>query len=146
MPISRKTPLSKIQAYIETALKRKEAAIIRSLSYLGELCINVARDSDEYKDQTGNLRSSTGYIILKDGVVLKKSGFETVKNGSEGSEKGESFAQSLVSQYGSGFVLIVVAGMNYATYVEATGRDVLTSSEHLAIKEMPKILQRLKLS
>jgi hypothetical protein len=36
-----------------------------------------------------------------------------------------------------------VAGMSYAVYVESTGRDVLTSTETLAKKELPKLINDL---
>ena len=39
--------------------------------------------------------------------------------------------------------LVVVAGMNYATYVEAKGKNVLSSAEHLAQRELPKMLEKL---
>lgn len=143
MAIHQKTPNNQIKAYIEEVLRRKEQIIIRNLSYLGELCLNQARSSDEYKDQTGNLRSSTGYLILKDGKILTKAGFEEVKEGQPGTKTGFSYANQLLSNYRTGYVLIVVAGMNYASYVEATGRDVLSSAEQLAIREAPRILKQL---
>jgi len=36
-----------------------------------------------------------------------------------------------------------VAGMNYAIYLEAKGRDVLTSAEQLAQQELPRMLSEL---
>lgn len=150
MPIRRKTSMDSIRRYIDTKLKQKEASIIRNLGRLGEMCVNAARDTDTYKDQTGNLRSSTGFVLIKDGVIITQSGFESKAgkkgSGEKGSGVGESFAKELISSDGTGYVLIVVAGMNYAAYVEASGRDVLTSAEQLAIKEMPKILRKLKLA
>ena len=143
MPINRKQTIAQIKASIQEVIKKKERVIIRNLSYLGEMCVNKAKDSNEYKDQTGNLRSSIGYIILKDGVVLKKGGFEVVKEGDNGSNTGYDFAKTLISGKRVGYVLIVVAGMNYASYVEATGRDVITSAEQLAISEATRILKEL---
>jgi len=143
MPINRKQTIAQIKAHIEEVVRRKEAVIIRNLSYLGELCVNQARSSDEYKDQTGNLRSSIGYVILKDGAVLKKGGFEVVKEGTSGSVGGYEFAKSLISGKRIGYVLIVVAGMKYAEHVEAMGKDVITSAEQLAIQEAPRILKQL---
>ena len=42
-----------------------------------------------------------------------------------------------------GVALVVVAGMNYAAYVEARGKNVLSSAEHLAERELPRMLEKL---
>ena len=42
-----------------------------------------------------------------------------------------------------GVALVVVAGMNYAAYVEAKGYNVLSSAEHLAERELPRMLEKL---
>jgi len=42
-------------------------------------------------------------------------------------------------------VLIVIAGMKYAAYVEAMNYDVLTSSELYARKRVPELIEKLKL-
>ena len=41
------------------------------------------------------------------------------------------------------YALVVVAGMNYAAYVEAKGYNVLSSAEHLAERELPRMLDKL---
>ena len=40
-------------------------------------------------------------------------------------------------------LIVVVAGMNYAAYVEAKGYNVLASAEHLAERELPRMLEKL---
>ncbi len=133
-----------IRAALEKDAKRIEAAIITRLAYLGEECVNHARSLDTYKDQTGNLRSSIGYIIARDGKILKQ--FFGTANKDEGG-KGKSTAQKIALEIlvgeGSGYVLIVVAGMNYASAVEARGLDVLASAEQYAKKELPKMKAQL---
>lgn len=49
----------------------------------------------------------------------------------------------LISENSKGIVLIVVAGMNYARYVEKMGLNVLDSSEMLAKKLVPIMLNDL---
>ena len=49
----------------------------------------------------------------------------------------------LISENPKGIVLIVVAGMNYARYVEKMGLNVLDSSEMLAKKLVPRMLKDL---
>ena len=57
-------------------------------------------------------------------------------------EKGEALAKS-IGKDKQGICLIVTAGMNYAVYLEAKGRDVLTSAEVLAKQELPRMLNEL---
>lgn len=135
--------MSEIDAYIQQQLERLERAIIYNFHYVGTECINRARDLETYKDQTGNLRSSIGYIIVKDGVIIEESSFEQVKEGRAGSALGREFIQSLAAKFPHGIVLIVVAGMNYAASVEAHGNDVLTSAELLAERMLPDMMKRL---
>ncbi len=147
MPIRQTTSNADLDRFIEKRVKSTVDAIIYRLSVVGERVINQARDTDKrtFKDQTGNLRSSIGYVIVSDGQIVKASDFRTVKGGSQGSATGRSYAERLAQQFPDGIVLIVVAGMNYATYVSAKGLDVLDSAELLAQREIPKMLERLGL-
>lgn len=132
------------EKYLEKKLSNVEKVLINTLEYVGQQAVNEARDNGSYQDQTGNLRSSIGYIIVKDGEVLHRKGFDTVKEGGSGSTAGRTFANKVASET-QGLALIVVAGMNYASYVE-TSRNVLTSSEILAERTVPKMLKELGLS
>lgn len=146
MPIKRLTPNSAIAAHLEAQIKRREDAIIYNLSYVGEQCVAEARTAGSYTDRTGNLRGSTGYVIIKDGQILRSGGFEPVngtENGSRGIKDGPTFARSLATEYPHGIVLIVVAGMKYAAYVSAKGYNVLDSAELLAQKIVPQMLAQL---
>jgi hypothetical protein len=136
-----------VRHQLELAHKLFEKTVIARLQYLGEECTNLARDKGSYIDRTGALRSSTGYMVVVDGVVLKRGGFDEVK-GTEtttikGTEIGLELATRLAFEIEGDYVLIVVAGMNYASSVESKGYDVLTSSEMYAKSEVPKILQKL---
>jgi hypothetical protein len=143
MPIRAITTRREIEAYLEEQIQRTEKAIINTLAYVGENCINAARIGGSYTDQTGNLRSSTGYVIVKNGNVIHASSFDVERKGSEGSKEGRQFAEQKAREYGKGVVLIVVAGMNYAAYVSATGRDVLDSAELTADRLVPQLMEQL---
>lgn len=132
-----------IKAGIDKEVKRIEQAIIMRFMRLGEECVNNARSLGDYTDRTGNLRSSIGYVVMADGREVK-SNFLTVSNGDVGQTASRSLAQELSKRFATGYALIVVAGMDYAFYVEATGHNVLSSSEHLAKVQMPIMLQQLK--
>lgn len=120
----------------------------RWLSYIGEELCNHARtvtpghSSGGYDDQTGNLRSSIGYRIYKNGETVKDGGFRNVGTGS-----GVKDAKKALDDYGlaheiplDGWTIVIVAGMSYATYVEAKGFNVL----HLTKVEMEEKIEKLK--
>lgn len=135
--------MSEIDRYTELQLERLQTALIRTLKYIGEMVLNRARSTNSYKDQTGNLRSSLGYVISVDGQVVYLSNFNTVKQGKDGTEQGAKFAKRLVRRFPKGVCLIVVAGMEYAVHVKNKGYDVLDSSELLADKLVPSMLKQL---
>ena len=143
MPITQLTPMSEIERYTEEQIERLKISILRTFMYIGEACLNKARSADSYKDQTGNLRSSLGYVVAVDGRVVYQSDFQTVKQGRDGSEKGAAFAKKLVRRFPHGVCLIVVAGMEYAAHVKNKGYDVLDSSELLADRIVPSMLKQL---
>ena len=136
-----------IERILREKIEKYHQKVIRILRIVGEKCINEAREYGSYQDQTGNLRSSIGYIVLKDGKPIEKGGFAPTergtKKGKDGQKEGEVFINKVISQYPSGFVLVVVAGMKYASYVEARNYNVLSSAELLAEKEVPKLLKAL---
>lgn len=145
MPIKRLTPTTEIDRYIAGRVEAIKKALVYNLCAVGEQVLNAARLTNSYKDQTGNLRSSIGYVVAVDGEIVQMSSFDTVKEGREGSRVGKEYAMQLVRDFPHGIVLIVVAGMNYASYVSAKGYDVLDSSELLADKLVPQMLQQLGL-
>ena len=119
-----------IQNFLRERIEAANEKVFESLQYSGEEFVNKARLKLAYKDQTGNLRSSIGYIILKDGKVVDKS-FELSEKGTDrrsGLKKAKEFTGELISQFPKGYVLIGVAGMNYAAAVENMGYDVITGS------------------
>lgn len=134
-----------VKAYLDRQLKKIDAAIVFRLGVLGEECVNIARNLNTYKDQTGNLRSSIGYVVVKDGKPVKKD-FKSVSkdDGGKGVATAEKLAMSLTSGLGGGYGIIVVAGMNYASAVEAKGYDVLSSAEQFAKKQLPGLKKQLK--
>lgn len=136
-----------IERILREKIEKYHQKVIRILKYVGEMCINEARTNGSYQDQTGNLRSSIGYVVLQDGKAIEKGGFAPTERGREkgknGQTEGETFINKVISQYPKGFVLVVVAGMKYAAYVEARNYNVLSSAELLAEKEVPKLLNAL---
>jgi len=98
-------------------------AFIHAFAYIGEQFVNQARRKGAYTDRTGNLRSSVGYAILVDGKVMTSK--------FQGNAQGETESRALVDRLKDklpGMVLICMAGMAYAGYVESRGYDVITGS------------------
>ncbi len=134
-----------IRSRFEKFLQAIERQQIEKLQYLGELCVKHARTIPAnigFTDDTGNLRSSIGYMVFKDGVAIHE-GYSQTKEGSEGTRAGQRLAKKVGSKHSKGLVLVVTAGMNYAVHVESKDRDVLTSAESLARQELPKMIEKM---
>lgn len=153
MGIKMVTPLMKILKYGNTAAEIIDNMYIEGLQYFGETCVKFIRDrsaAESWFDHSGNLRSSIGYIIHKNGNVIDLGGFFPTNapqgNGSEGVLSGKEYAKTLVKFVSGVFVLSIVAGMNYAEYVEARdNKDVLAQCELWAKEEWPKREKALKI-
>lgn len=130
--------------------------MIEMLTYAGEQLLTIARTDHGYMNQTGNLTSSMGYIVTINGRIVRKNGFTPNKSTSTvGAQEGSAYAESLASQFRSGYALIVVAGMNYASYVEnghtarngrfIGGRPVLATAKVKApgvVSHITKVIQK----
>lgn len=140
-----KTDMRKLKSGLDMAMKEVRQRLVFRLTAIGEECVRIARENGSYNDITGNLRSSIGYIVLDDGNIVQQ-GASKQYSGSQGNgEKGAAAAESIFAQmqakFPYGVVLVVVAGMNYAAYVESIHhKDVLTSAE-LLMEQLAK--QRL---
>ncbi len=135
-----------IKKRLDAFLSVVEKQQIEAMQQLGEMCLIEARTNKGYMMQTGALLSSTGYQVFVDGVAIHTQ-FDAASGAqSDAATKGVKTGQEVAERIGKetqGICLVVVAGMNYATYVEAKGRNVLTSAEHLAERELPKMLEQL---
>lgn len=126
------TPLFDLEAlerWTEHFQSKAEDKMIVLLTAGGEKFIQVARRAGSYHDQTGNLRSSVGYVIARDGEVVAENFVESDKGTEKtaGKHKGRRVAEEISLSYSGGYVLVGVAGMSYAAAVEARGCDVVTS-------------------
>ena len=135
-----------VRKRFDVFLNEIEKKQIARLQRLGEMCLVEARTNKGYMMQTGALLSSTGYEVFVDGVAIH-SQFDAASGAeSNAAETGIKSGQSIAKTIGKGtkgIALVVVAGMNYAAYVEAKGYNVLSSAEHLAERELPRMLEKL---
>lgn len=120
--------------FLDRIKKEVDEGILSKLRRIGLTAVKTARDNTlpkknadgspgggtSYRDQTGNLRSSIGFIIVKDGKIKEHSGFSRVKSTATNAEtEAMSFAEQLAaSEDPSNFVLAIIAGMRYSGYVE----------------------------
>ena len=120
-----------ISAAIKELQAVKQAVPAMVIQAIEVACIQViqkARTLDTYKDQTHKLRSSLGYVIFNNGQQVT-SNFQSTggEKGTEGMTEGQQKAIA-EAQAHEGIVAVLVAGADYASYVEAKGYDVLTGS------------------
>lgn len=146
MGIKLKTPQSAINKMLERKAQAVNDAIVEALKMLGTECVKVIRNNGNYTDQTGNLRSSTGFMVVSNGQEVYKSSFEVVEEGYEGSKRGKEIVAEVAKQYPTDNVLVVVAGMKYGIYVERKGYDVLTSGQLFAKKGVKQYVEEMGLT
>lgn len=143
--------------------KSVEQHYISRMAEAGEAAVIKAVTKGKYQNITGNLRSSIGYVIGYDGKAIREGGFHKVQgrgenyqrvtfttqngknvdfwakgkfgDGSEGSRKGLELARSIISGT-QGYSFVIVAGMEYASYVNSKGYDVMDSAR----QELKKIV------
>lgn len=143
-----------IERFVRERMDRVETAVLLRLQFVGEKFVINARLRGTYKDRTGNLRSSVGYVVLKNGQQVYEN-FKTisgkVKEGESkvsGTKRGDVVAKEVIAEiaqnYPTGFVLIAVAGMDYAASVESKGYDVISASSIDAQNDLEKGLKELK--
>jgi len=110
----------------------KKEKFIEILVYAGEKAVSEARQNGKYNDITGNLRSSIGYIVLDNGEQVAGGEFTQASKGTDkesGIKEGKKLAYELAGEYKTGLVLIIVAGMDYAVFVEnIDGKEVLSGA------------------
>ena len=127
--------------------KRYQALLIRQLEIAVSKLHAHAVQNAGYEDQTGNLKSSIGGVVLHNGVPVTYRGFVETSTSSAGTAKGMEYLNSIIAsnRNRTGYGIILVAGMSYATYVENyNGRNVLKASELLAMTLVPSLVKQLK--
>ena len=135
-----------IQKDIDAYMDRVNRVTISEINAVGLKFVTEARDKMKsqggFDDQTGNLRSSIGYIIVYDGQIVRED--FNHGGGPIGQKEGKQFAEYQAALNPNGYVLITVAGMEYASFVEAKNYDVITGSTLNANSDMRKVWANVK--
>lgn len=117
--------------------------LIGVLIKAGEFAVEQARRTKTYEDQTGNLTASIGYGVFKGNTLVASGGFDYGKEG--GNIGAMALLEKLPNLGSKGVGLVVVAGMDYATYVERTGHVVLDDARLSVGSVIDNLLSQLKL-
>lgn len=120
--------------------QRLETALAFILNDLGMELVTYARQHRTYTDRTGNLTNSMGYVVVKGGTIAAHGG---ELGGGEGQEAAFKLYSELAPQTGYDYCLIIVAGMNYAAYVESKGYNVLLPAQLKADLEFMSRMKKL---
>lgn len=116
-----------------------EKQIIDILSRTGEDFVTDTRNQIQshaamtYVDKTTALRNSVCYFLFKNGELIK-SKTDIHKSGSE-AQKGIETSKRIAQRFANfeGYRLLGVAGMNYASFVESKGYNVMSTQKYFAI-------------
>lgn len=122
-----------------------ESDLIKMLRKVGEEFVSDARQNlnitgafpkGKYKDRTANLRSSIGYCIFNNGKI--------VDSNLEGTNIGVNEAEGIIAENSpdEGLHLFLVAGMDYASYVESMGYNVITSQAGMAVVNLESVVKK----
>ena len=129
-----------VAAQVAAFQENLEKAIIFALKELGEELAKYAKENHTYSDQSGNLTISIGYAIVRNKEMVYYGGLNQPGISMDSAlQTALKMAQSTQSAYS----LIIVAGMNYAAYVEAKGYNVILPAELKAKRDFPAAMAKL---
>lgn len=129
-----------VAAQVAAFQENLEKAIIFALKELGEELAKYAKENHTYSDQSGNLTNSIGYAIVRNKEMVYYGGLNQPGISMDSAlQTALKMAQSTQSAYS----LIIVAGMNYAAYVEAKGYNVILPAELKAKRDFPSAMAKL---
>lgn len=133
-----KANIGSIQLALKKFKEDAEKQIVKALSQVGEEFVDAAKNQPQdhalrtYLDDTKALRSSVGYFLLKDGKIIKSK--ISAVGGGKLSSVGVATSIRIVESMPvfEGYRLVGIAGMNYASYVESKGYNVISTQKELA--------------
>ena len=116
-----------------------ELAMKLLLQEFGEKLVAFAKDTHTYTDRTGNLTNSISYAIVRHKEILYYNEVQREEANAAALKVAMKMAESLSDAYS----LIVVAGMNYAAFVESRGYNVILPAELKAKQEFTNKVKRV---
>lgn len=113
-----------IRGAMSIAVERSKKRVANFLIEAGKSFLAYAESNKGYNNVTFGLISSTGFLVLIDGDIVHEEFSEGGNN--DGKQQGLKVAKDNAPE--EGVVLIGVAGMDYALYVESKSKDVISGS------------------
>ena len=127
MAITHKFDIGKLFAGVRAKVDIITDSVIDAMQMACLELTNKAKSLSTYKDQTHYLRSSIGFVLYNAGEMITESfGSTGGEAGSAGVEAGRRIAEEAAKQYTNEIVAVIVAGADYALYVESKGYDVIS--------------------
>lgn len=125
--IKAKFDIDKLFEVVYAKVEDIQDAVIQAIIAACTQTVANARGLSTYKDKTTLLRSSIGFVVYNHGNKVAEN-FEARngEKGSEGAALGKSVAEQAAASWPNCIVAVVVAGANYALYVESKGYDVIS--------------------
>jgi len=112
---------------LQQIAKRYDKEVVRALVAAGERAVETARQTKTYEDKTGDLTASIGYGVVHNGLLEHVGGFDDSRSGGD---TGRQVLQRIAEETGNvPYAVILVAGMEYATYVNRKGFAVLDGAQ-----------------
>ena len=121
---------------LDELLKQIDERTDKVLTEVGRDACRLAQQDGNYQNRTGNLRNGNGFCIVRDGEVVK---MEVLTDGAhpEAVEKTENL-MLYSSKPKDG--LYLANGMEYGSFVESKGFEVLMSKKLYAARQIKKKL------
>lgn len=129
--------LNDLNNHLDKFIEDAKNNLVEVLKKVGASAVDRARSKVKTGPFTGggfgnitwNLRGSIGYVIVKDHQIIDRY-FPPLPDGDQGTTRGIKYAEEIALLLDDGdIILIVVAGEEYAYFVEAKGYDVISGSE-----------------
>ena len=134
--------MNQIRQELKQFAEKIDEDIFATLQQVGETFVGDARNMSKaqggFGDVTGNLRSSIGYFIRRTGKVV----FSEIKGDSVGASVAEIALNEVPPS--SGFQLVGLAGMDYASHVESRGLNVITVQGEMMLVNLDSYLKKLE--
>jgi predicted Fe-Mo cluster-binding NifX family protein len=127
MAITQRFDIGKLFAGVRAKVDIITDSVLDALQMACLEVTNNAKALNTYKDQTHYLRSSIGFVVFDHGEKIAETFTSTGgEAGSAGAEAGREIAEEAAKQYTNEIVAVIVAGADYALYVESKGYDVIS--------------------
>lgn len=127
MAITQRFDIGKLFAGVRAKVDIITDSVLDALQMACLEVTNNAKALSTYKDQTHYLRSSIGFVVFDHGEKIAETFTSTGgEAGSAGAKAGREIAEEAAKQYTNEIVAVIVAGADYALYVESKGYDVIS--------------------